>query len=536
MKIKSSIAKEMSPAALDEMIKEATAKANEQIADTLENRKHRSKWTANEGPQKMALENQADELFYGGAAGGGKTDLILGAAFTQHTKSAIFRRRLTDLTHIETRAKEIAGKRGSYNQGDYIWRMNDGRIIEFGGCEKMSSWEQWQGRPHDFKAFDEIPQFLQQMYILIKAWTRTDVPDQRVRNICTGNPPTDMQGDWVLDYWGPWINPHHPEYPVPAGELRWFVSVGDNVNVMVENSDPVMVNNEELFPSSRTFIPALVTDNPYYVNTDYARKLNSLPEPFRSQMLWGKFNVGRKDKRFQVIPSAWVKLAQNRWREWRESGFKSGLGMTSMGVDFAKGGQAGDKSTFAPIYDWTKVKSIDYLEPSTDEHFATIATADAVKEYLVGNNSAVVFVDGRGWGLGALEILQADPRYPAIFGFDASRKTELTDQSGMLQFINWRAAAWWITREMLDPKNGLDIMIPDDPKLERQLCTPTYELTQMGKIKLESKEKLRERLGSSTDEADAAISGLTGIHLQLAEMEQEQFLTEYNPVKVHHHF
>ena len=36
------------------------------------------KWVPQPGPQQQAFESQADILFYGGAAGGGKTDLLLG--------------------------------------------------------------------------------------------------------------------------------------------------------------------------------------------------------------------------------------------------------------------------------------------------------------------------------------------------------------------------------------------------------------------------------------------------------------------------
>jgi hypothetical protein len=46
----------------------------------------------NPTPQARALESPADELFYGGSAGGGKSDLLIGAALTRHKRSIIFRR------------------------------------------------------------------------------------------------------------------------------------------------------------------------------------------------------------------------------------------------------------------------------------------------------------------------------------------------------------------------------------------------------------------------------------------------------------
>jgi hypothetical protein len=39
----------------------------------------------NVGPQTEAYFCEADELFYGGQAGGGKTDLLIGLALTAHS-------------------------------------------------------------------------------------------------------------------------------------------------------------------------------------------------------------------------------------------------------------------------------------------------------------------------------------------------------------------------------------------------------------------------------------------------------------------
>ena len=43
-------------------------------------------------PQREAYRSKADLLLYGGAAGGGKTDLLLGLALMEHACSVIFRR------------------------------------------------------------------------------------------------------------------------------------------------------------------------------------------------------------------------------------------------------------------------------------------------------------------------------------------------------------------------------------------------------------------------------------------------------------
>lgn len=46
----------------------------------------------NIGPQTAAYFSDADELFYGGGAGGGKSALLCGLAIERHRKAIIFRR------------------------------------------------------------------------------------------------------------------------------------------------------------------------------------------------------------------------------------------------------------------------------------------------------------------------------------------------------------------------------------------------------------------------------------------------------------
>ena len=62
--------------------------------------KKNPRWLPTLGPQADAYENEADELFYGGQAGGGKTHLAIGLALTAHKRSLILRRVNKDAVKI----------------------------------------------------------------------------------------------------------------------------------------------------------------------------------------------------------------------------------------------------------------------------------------------------------------------------------------------------------------------------------------------------------------------------------------------------
>ncbi|MEG1065756.1 MAG: terminase, partial [Comamonas sp.] len=111
-------------------------------------------WVPQPGPQSVAYLSDADIIFYGGAAGGGKTDLLLGLCLTTQKHSIIFRRQSVQLTGIEERMSSILGSRTGYNSQDGVWRLPGGRVMELGSVKDVGDWMKYQGRAHDLKAFD----------------------------------------------------------------------------------------------------------------------------------------------------------------------------------------------------------------------------------------------------------------------------------------------------------------------------------------------------------------------------------------------
>ena len=220
-----------------------------------------------QSPQADAYSHAADILYFGGSAGGGKTDLLLGLAGTHHRKSIIFRREFPQLAEILDRARQIYQAYGQYNGMSHTWQFRDVRSVEFGAVQIERFMQKYQGRPHDLVAFDEVASFLESQFRFLIAWLRTTVEGQRCRVVATGNPPTTAEGEWIIQYWGPWLDPTHPHPAVP-GELRWYATIDDQ-DVEREDGQPFTYKGEIIQPMSRTFIPSNVEDNPYLMRTGY---------------------------------------------------------------------------------------------------------------------------------------------------------------------------------------------------------------------------------------------------------------------------
>jgi hypothetical protein len=215
------------------------------------------KWIPNPGPQTDATWCEADELFYGGQAGGGKSSLINGLAVEHHQRTLILRRIREDakkLAEAELLGRIFGGDRAGWNGSDLIWR-NGKQMIQFGGCEMEQDKQRYKGDPHDLICFDEVTDFLESQYEFITIWNRSSEENQRCRVIATGNPPTNANGLWVIRRWAAWLDPQHPN-PADPGELRYYVRNETGEEVEVDGSGPHDIDGRQVYARSRTFIPA----------------------------------------------------------------------------------------------------------------------------------------------------------------------------------------------------------------------------------------------------------------------------------------
>lgn len=200
---------------------------------------------------------------------------------------------------------------------------------------------------------------------------------------------------------------------------------------------------------------------------------NMPPSAFAQEYLCD-FNASGEDT---LIPIERVSKASNR----SVTGYKD-LPLI-IGVDVARFGD--DSTIISPrrgtmAYTQIKFKKLDNME-----------VVSKIARYINENNVAMCFIDaGRGEGvIDRLHQLGYSNVVEVPFGAAASNREK---------YENKRAEMWCEMAEWL--REG---SIPDDPDLRMDLSAPQYKYSKNGRIVLESKADIKERLKRSPDGGDA---------------------------------
>jgi hypothetical protein len=209
----------------------------------------------------------------------------------------------------------------------------------------------------------------------------------------------------------------------------------------------------------------------------------------------GEFASAEEDT---VIPLSWVEQANLRWLELhdQEGELRDPVRpLNNVGCDIARSGK--DKTVLALR------SGCVILELRRYTRQGTMDSAGRIVGVLRGTE-AWATVDVIGIGAGVVDRL-VELGQPTV-AFNASRKTEVLDSSGELEFVNCRAASWWNLRELLDPDAQTEpIALPPDDMLTGDLTAPHWKVMSGGRIQVESKDDIIKRLGRSTDDGDAVV-------------------------------
>lgn len=205
-----------------------------------------------------------------------------------------------------------------------------------------------------------------------------------------------------------------------------------------------------------------------------------------------------------LIPLHFIEAAMKRFGERYG---KSNLTLEQIGMDIARRGD--DKTVVAKrcgtlILPLEKYGKIDTME-----------AAGLVVPYLRQNPNLAVVVDIVGLGAGTFDrISEQFPDSPYLVGFNPQHKTLARDATELFEFANAYSACWWAVREMLDPSNPRKLSellaLPPDTDLPSELSSPTWRVNSSGRLEVESKEKVKDRLGHSPDSADAVVLACWG--------------------------
>lgn len=259
--------------------------------------------------QSAAMSCPAQELFYGGAAGGGKSDFLLGdflqgaSRYGEDWTGILFRQTNSQLEELQKRAREIYGAIGAtYKLQDRTWSFPNGATLKMRYLESERDVEHYQGHQYTWVGFDELGNYPTPFcweYMSSRLRSAKGVPCYQRG---TGNPGGAGHG-WIKQYF---MDGHEPN---KIWEKKVRLADGSEAGKTI------------------CFIPSLLDDNKVLMSNDpgYEARLMSLPPHLAKALRFGDWSVFEGQvfaefteakhviKPFPLLPGQWFKFCSLDW-------------------------------------------------------------------------------------------------------------------------------------------------------------------------------------------------------------------------------
>ena len=215
--------------------------------------------------QESFIKADADEVLFGGAAGGGKSygqivDAFLYALKYPGSKQIIFRRTFPELDKsiIRTALDLYPNTIFKYNSSTHTGKFINGSILDFGYCDSEKDVYKYQSAEFDVIRFDELTHFTEDIYIYLISRLRgaNDFP----KSVKSSTNPGGVGHTWVKER---------------------FIDIGAPDEV------------HEFDTGTRVFIPSKVQDNCFLMEKDknYVKRLENLDEKNKKALLYGDWDI-----------------------------------------------------------------------------------------------------------------------------------------------------------------------------------------------------------------------------------------------------
>ena len=137
-------------------------------------------------------------------------------------------------------------------------------FLRMGALAHAGDFSTYRGGEWSGMFFDEATDMLRENVQMALGWNRS-TEGVRCQAFMYFNPPQDVAGEWVIDYFAPWIDDEysdpHNKGKAEEGEIRYFLTV-EGMSTEMKDGNPVEVGDKWLKPESRTFYWSKLEENP----------------------------------------------------------------------------------------------------------------------------------------------------------------------------------------------------------------------------------------------------------------------------------